>query len=161
MHHKILEHSDGKYAGKLRDCGVAIGNLNTPLSNDVPKLVNEMLQFCNSMCDDLHPIDLAAFTHYFALAIHGFADGNGRTSRMLQNVILSRYGFPPITIKVDEKQQYYFRLRSSHSAYAGDCRIFLDYIASEMEKTISGLIEIANSETNYSTTHQINLEGKE
>jgi Fic family protein len=51
---------------------------------------------------DLHPVKLAAIAHYKLVHIHPFTDGNGRTSRLLMNTILMKYGFPPVVI---QKQQ--------------------------------------------------------
>jgi len=42
----------------------------------------------------MHPIELAAEMHERLVAIHPFVDGNGRTSRLLMNLILLQYGYP-------------------------------------------------------------------
>ena len=36
----------------------------------------------------LHPVRLAALAHYKLVYIHPFVDGNGRTSRLLMNLVL-------------------------------------------------------------------------
>lgn len=40
----------------------------------------------------------AALAHYKLVDIHPFTDGNGRTSRLLMNLILIRAGYPPVII---------------------------------------------------------------
>lgn len=44
--------------------------------------------------------------HYRLTVIHPFADGNGRTSRAFMNLLLTRYGLPPIYIATDKKDEY-------------------------------------------------------
>lgn len=51
----------------------------------------------------LHPIRYAALAHYKLVHIHPFTDGNGRTSRLLMNLILMRNGYPPIIIQKRER----------------------------------------------------------
>lgn len=51
-------------------------------------------------------IEIAAELHLRFVTIHPFYDGNGRTSRIIMNLVLIRYGYPPIIIKVSEKTQY-------------------------------------------------------
>lgn len=41
-------------------------------------------------------IELAAWAHSEWVRIHPFANGNGRTARLLTNAILMRYGLPPV-----------------------------------------------------------------
>lgn len=57
--------------------------------------------------DELHPAILAIEFHLRYLTIHPFYDGNGRTARILMNLILISKGYPPIIIKTTDKERYY------------------------------------------------------
>jgi Fic family protein len=46
----------------------------------------------------LHPVRLAAFAHRKLVDIHPFTDGNGRTARLLMNLILVNRGYPIVSI---------------------------------------------------------------
>lgn len=54
----------------------------------------------------LHPVVLAAKAHYRFVSIHPFRDGNGRTARLLQNLILVRHGFPIAVITNERRKDY-------------------------------------------------------
>jgi len=41
-------------------------------------------------------IEVAAFAHSEWVRIHPFVNGNGRTSRIWANLIMQRYGMPPV-----------------------------------------------------------------
>ncbi|MEJ0053262.1 MAG: Fic family protein [bacterium] len=54
--------------------------------------------------------DTATWTQHQVAAIHPFCDGNGRMSRLLTNLILSRYGLPPSQVKYEgEDKKMYLR----------------------------------------------------
>lgn len=59
-----------------------------------------------------HPVIVAAWFHAAFERIHPFADGNGRTGRLLLNHMLERRGYPPIAIKVDHALEYRAALES-------------------------------------------------
>ena len=63
---------------------------------------------------ELHPLELAAWTHWKLVRIHPFQDGNGRTARIIMNYILHRNGYAMIDIKTKEKQQYFKALEKCH-----------------------------------------------
>ena len=46
-------------------------------------------------------IDTAAWAQHKLVAIHPFGEGNGRTARLLINVILRRYGLPPSQVRFE------------------------------------------------------------
>ncbi|MBQ7480099.1 MAG: Fic family protein [Selenomonadaceae bacterium] len=58
----------------------------------------------------LHPIVCAAWIHAEFVRIHPFADGNGRTARMIMNFELMRGYFLPIAIKKADREKYYAAL---------------------------------------------------
>ena len=51
--------------------------------------------------NNLHPIILAAEMHERLFSIHSFIDGNGRTYRLIMNLILLQHGFPLAIIDGD------------------------------------------------------------
>ena len=60
--------------------------------------------------EKMHPVEFAAWTHAEFVRIHPFADGNGRTSRMIMNYQLMAGGFLPISIKAANQAPYYTAL---------------------------------------------------
>jgi Fic family protein len=44
--------------------------------------------------------------HFRLVAIHTFADGNGRTARLLMNLILLRGGYPPVAVRPEDRKRY-------------------------------------------------------
>ncbi|MDQ2713184.1 MAG: Fic family protein, partial [Acidobacteriota bacterium] len=53
------------------------------------------------------PVPAASFDAHFRLVgIHPFADGNGRTARLLMNLLLLRGGYPPIAVRPEDRKTY-------------------------------------------------------
>lgn len=44
--------------------------------------------------------------HFFFVYIHPYMDGNGRMGRFLMNIMFASGGYPWLTIKVDDRQEY-------------------------------------------------------
>ena len=92
---------------------------------------------------DVEPILLASEFHYKFIRIHPFDDGNGRTARILMNFILMRFGYPPVIIKTEDKENYYAVLRL---ADVGKITPFVEYIAENLYKSLEIMISGANGE---------------
>lgn len=82
----------------------------------------------------LNPIELAAWTHAEFVRIHPFADGNGRTSRLLMNYQLMINGFLPVSIDKERRLDYYNALEKY--AADGDLKPFADFVADLEEKQL-------------------------
>ena len=55
----------------------------------------------------MHPIEKAALFHLLFEGIHPFVDGNGRTDRLILNLMLMQSGYPPVNIKYSDRKRYY------------------------------------------------------
>lgn len=99
-----------EYGGKIRTAqnwvgGSSYNPLNAefvpPAPEHVEDLLHDLALFCNRT--DISPIEQAAVAHAQFETIHPFADGNGRTGRVLIHLILKRRGIasrfvPPISL---------------------------------------------------------------
>lgn len=90
--------------------------------------------------NSIHPIVIAARFHHKFVAIHPFDDGNGRLSRILMNLVLMKFGYPPAIIKTDDRQNYYSLLSQ---ADAGDNWPFIEYVAERVEASLQLYLKAA------------------
>lgn len=107
IHNLILQSIDNLNAGRYRRVSVRIAGSTVVLPNwaKVPEL---MSAFYTWLQQDLtsHPVLLAADAHYKFVSIHPFVDGNGRTARLLMNLLLLQQGYPPALIRKEDRRRY-------------------------------------------------------
>lgn len=92
--------------------------------------------------DAANVLELAAWTHAEFVRIHPFADGNGRTSRLIMNYQLLAHGFLPVSIAKEARLDYFNALEAY--AVERDVTPFADMIASLEEQQLDrylGMIE--------------------
>ncbi|MCX4757176.1 Fic family protein [Kitasatospora purpeofusca] len=77
------------YVTDARDPSIAA--YTAPDAGDVSALMGELVDWLNSD-DGTHPLVRAAMAHLHLVAIHPWADGNGRMSRSLQTLMIAREG---------------------------------------------------------------------
>lgn len=107
IHSLILKGIDDINAGRYRNIAVRIAGSTVVLPNPmkVPDLMADFAAWLAG-ANDLHPVALAAEAHYRLVTIHPFVDGNGRTARLLMNLLLMMAGYPPAIIQKRERLAY-------------------------------------------------------
>lgn len=98
----------------------------------------------------LNTIELASWVHAEFVRIHPFPDENGRTSRLIMNYILLENGFPPISISLKDKFEYYDVLDKYGSF--GDLTDFTNLVYKLVDERLNEIIElIPKREIEHST----------
>ena len=87
----------------------------------------------------VYPIELASIVHHRLVAIHPFFDGNGRTSRLMMNVILMQAGFPLSVILKNDRNKYYNVL---NKADKGDLVPFVRFVAQSVERSLNIYLKV-------------------
>ncbi len=135
IHSLILRTIDDENAGSYRRVNVRTAGSSyvPPDVSQVGALMYDFGKWLTSEEKRLHPVEFAALAHFKLVDIHPFIDGNGRTARLLMNLILMRAGFPPAIVKTDDRQSYYKVLDAAH---AGDTSEFVEMIANAVEQSL-------------------------
>lgn len=80
--------------------------------------IGQAKKMCEAIAEGyVHPVEFAAFCHFNIVRIHPFGDANGRTSRLVQDVILKKCGFIPAMIHEGERIHYYSLLENAVGGY--------------------------------------------
>ena len=140
IHALILRDIQDEHAGKYRKSEVKIsGSDYKPTRSDlVPLSMDELGSYIKVVTssetdvEDL-PIVIAAAAHAWLAQIHPFVDGNGRTARILMNLILMRRGYTICIITRDDRLRYYEALELSQT---GDLTPLIELIYENVEESL-------------------------
>lgn len=151
IHRHVMGHVDPLEAGVMRTSQVFVGQHRPPPPAKLPALMTAFVDWLNDPDSlSLHPVKFAALAHYKLVFIHPFSDGNGRTSRLLMNLIMMQAGFPPVIIRRQQRHLYY---RCLQVANQGDIRPFIRLIADCAERTIDVYLWATESHVDKLTDH--------
>lgn len=134
----------GEYKTSANHVKTATGEIHyyaTP--EETPAKMQELMDWYGEMSNnkDVHPVVVAALFHHQFVSIHPFDDGNGRLSRILMNLILMQNGFPPVVIKIDDRQNYYALLNRADN---NDKWPFIEYIAERLQNSLKLYLKAAS-----------------
>lgn len=121
IHELILRGIDDENAGRYRQARVGIAHSPVILPNPlkVPELMTDFWAWLSTPSSD-HPLKRACDAHYKLVSIHPFIDGNGRTARLLMNLILLQAGFPLFAVRVERRKEYLDTLEQAQINAAED-----------------------------------------
>ena len=108
------------------------------LPEDVAEEMSELLSELQNISDD-NALTAAAYFHAKFENIHPFADGNGRTGRLLMNYILVSHNHPPIIIHEENRKDYYKALEAWDSKQ--ELNPMIEFLKKQTEKTWQKQIE--------------------
>lgn len=140
IHSLVLENIESEFAGRYRNGQVRIlgANFIPPNFVKVSQLMKELVAYTNHNPERLDNVELVARFHHKFVWIHPFFDGNGRTARLLMNLLFLKLGYPPAIILKNNRQQYY---RSLNQANNGDYESFILLIAQALERSLDFYLE--------------------
>ncbi len=149
IHQLVVGNDPYLNAGNYRNVGVIItGSEHTPPEPfEVPFKMQELMDWLSENFDQESPIILAAVVHHEMAKIHPFSDGNGRTARLLLNLILMKKGYPICSIKRTERPRYY---EAMSEADKGNYHQIIEMVAESSAELFSVYVRI-REESNRTT----------
>lgn len=158
MHGIVLRSIDLENAGSYRRINVRIGGTEH-VPPEAVRVPDEMRAFGEWLAGakNEHPVVVSAIAHAWFETIHPFVDGNGRTGRLIANLLLMREHYPAIVLLVEDRARYYTALDASHS---GDITAMveltldrLDQSFEEYERASHEVLEVREPALNYLAEH--------
>ncbi len=143
---KVMARTGGEYnslggsfdasKGELRKLNVTAGAGGRSYMNWM-KVPMKLEAFCKELNERRHSLDptdivavydLSFWAHYELVTIHPWADGNGRTCRLLMNLLQMEYDVLPTKVLKEDKAEYIQALIDTREKE--NINIFLDCMAS-------------------------------
>lgn len=160
----IAGHFDSS-KGEFRLCNVSagIGGRSYLAYNKVSQAVED---FCTWLNEELYKVDkeniaacyrLSFEAHFRLVTIHPWVDGNGRTTRLVMNIIQRQLGLIPSIVRKEDKGEYIQSLVDSRenddSAIAQD--IMLRHHIANLNRRVSQYLENDTVNTQSDTVNDI------
>lgn len=135
IHALVLKGIDDQVAGQYRSGQVRISGSEyiPPDPVAVPGLMHDFGVWLTAEAQSLSPVERAALAHFRLVDIHPFVDGNGRTARLLMNLLLMRDGYPPAIVRREDRLAYYEALDNAH---ARNTEPFVRLMAEAVERSL-------------------------
>ena len=145
IHALVLRSIDKDNAGKYRNVNVKIAGSRFMPADSV-KVIDEMenyFKWYSENKDKLHPVILSAEMHERLVTIHPFIDGNGRTARLVMNLVLLQNGFTIANIigSNENRLKYYNALEKCQ--VENICEDFHVLVAETVENSLHEYLKIA------------------
>ena len=118
--HRIAFSELYDWAGFWRSTHVTVGQLTPPEPSKVLPLMYQFIdnlnyKISNASSQQDH-IDCLTYAHYEFIRIHPFNNGNGRTGRILMNIVALKFGYKPIELyhrEGDSRRTYIEAMKSA------------------------------------------------
>jgi Fic family protein len=116
LHRLVVQRSRPDIAGRYADQGRYVltetGRQSFPSPAEIPALMGDYAIWLARATDTPQT---AFDAHRRLVDIHPFNDGNGRTARLMMNLILIRGGYPPVAVRPEDRLAYVTALEHAQS----------------------------------------------
>lgn len=146
IHSLVLRSIDKENAGRYRNIQVRIGGSTylPPAPFLIQKQMEDYFLFYESNVSKMHPVVLAADMHEKLVTIHPFIDGNGRTSRLVMNLIALQNGYPIINISGENKNRMDYYNALEQVQVHNNNKLFRVLIANYAKSSLSDWIKLCS-----------------
>ncbi len=136
IHSLVVKEADSEIAGAYRQGDVFISGSDhkPPVGFEVPNKMEELIEWIKKEKNNYHIIELSAILHHKLVAIHPFWDGNGRTARIIMNILMMQAGYPMTIILKNDRQRYY---RVLSEADKGDYKNLCEFLAQNTIRSLN------------------------
>jgi Fic family protein len=139
LHRRIVARSRPDIAGVYSRLPRRVAGSPAIFPN--PARIPDLMAALGVWLEQTAPSYGAAFeAHYRLTAVHPFADGNGRTARLLMNLLLLRGGYPPVAVRPLDRAAYLHALESG--SVAGDLEPFRELMSRRLAETLADYLEV-------------------
>jgi len=118
LHSLVVKRSAPDIAGRYADKGRYVltdaGRHVFPSPAEVPALMGDFARWLGSAADTP---ETAFAAHRRLVDMHPFNDGNGRTARLLMNLVLLRGGYPPVAVRPEDRSAYILALQQVQAGH--------------------------------------------
>ncbi|MDQ2948881.1 MAG: Fic family protein [Acidobacteriota bacterium] len=133
LHRRVVSRSQPEIGGFYSTNPRRIAG--SPVIFPNPAKIPQLMQEFGHWLGKVEPIPAASFDAHFRLsAIHPFSDGNGRTSRLLMNLLLLRSGYPPVAVRPEDRKIYLDTLEQA--SLRDDLKPFQIFMHEQLDGTL-------------------------
>lgn len=131
-----------------------------PKPEFVESLMNNLFDWMKKSKEEIHPLILSSIFHYEFVFIHPFSDGNGRTARLWQNIILSNwkeiFEYVPIESQIKKYQNDYYKTINNCNN-TGNSNEFIEFMLNMIDKELDNLLDSAKKEITHISSYVTKL----
>lgn len=124
------------WAGEWRTTNIIVGQLEPPQPFQVVQLMYQFIDNLNFKISAAESradhIDCLVYSHYEFIRIHPFNNGNGRTGRILMNIVAMKLGYRPLALYHREGDSRRLYIDAMKAADKGDFEPLNQLIIAEL-----------------------------
>jgi len=152
LHRLVMLRSNPDIAGRYADQGRYVltdsGRHSFPSPAELPSLMRDFAAWLSASADT----PATGFTaHRRLVEIHPFNDGNGRTARLLMNLVLIRGGYPPVAVRPQDRPAYIATLQQAQAGQGVEA--FGNFLHERLEATLDEYLSAAREAVPVPSTH--------